>query len=225
MPYTAHKPESAPSVEELRARIPGWGADLDPANRPSFPREKFDPNATGAHWDFPDRQNYHGDRERSVEHGQLPPVFGTAQPLHGVSGRIRRLAYDRYSEGQTAHWLLLVLGDRVDAAGAHVRSLVSRHPDNPITETGVLGERSRRPITSRFGRGRVDLKHSWLDPLIVAGPWLVLGGTIGLVVTRIVSMTRPAPKPARWWERLGTSLGRLPVLGRVQVLDRLPWRS
>ncbi len=34
-------------------------------------------------------------RERSIEHGMLPPVFGTAQPLHGVSGAIRRHAYRR----------------------------------------------------------------------------------------------------------------------------------
>ena len=27
-------------------RIPGWGADLDPEDRPSCPRERFDPAAT-----------------------------------------------------------------------------------------------------------------------------------------------------------------------------------
>ena len=45
----------------------------------------------------------------------MTPVFGTAQPLHGLSGAIRRLAYARFSEGRLAHWLLLVAGDRVDA--------------------------------------------------------------------------------------------------------------
>ena len=34
MPYTAKKPGSTPTPDELRARIPGWGADLDPADRP-----------------------------------------------------------------------------------------------------------------------------------------------------------------------------------------------
>jgi len=173
MPYTAAKPGIAPSADELRARIPGWGADLDPANRPSFPREQ--PGIpTGAHWDLPEQQNHDdGRREKSVEHERLTPVYGTAQPLRGLSGRIRRLAYDRYSEGQTAHWLLLVVGDRVDAASAHLRSIASKRPDDPITLTGVLGERRRHPIRSRFGRSRVDLKHTWLDPLLVLGPWLV----------------------------------------------------
>jgi len=54
--YTADKPPLAESSEQLRARIPGWGADLDPADRPAVPRERFDPGATGAHWEFPERQ-------------------------------------------------------------------------------------------------------------------------------------------------------------------------
>jgi hypothetical protein len=38
MPYTAEKPRLTPSVEELRQRIPGWGVDLDPADRPGVPK-------------------------------------------------------------------------------------------------------------------------------------------------------------------------------------------
>lgn len=175
MPYTAEKPIPAPSAEELRARIPGWGADLDPAVRPSYPKERRDLALGAPPGTLPDRQPGAEGRERSIEHGMVPPVFGTAQPLHGVSGAIRRFAYDRFSEGKATHWLLLILGDRVEAAGAHVRSLFSRHPDNPVTQTGVLGEVRRHPLRSRFGRGRVDLKHQWIDPLLVAGPWIVVG--------------------------------------------------
>jgi hypothetical protein len=172
MPYTANKPGRTPDPDELRARIPGWGADLDAADRPAFPREQ--PGiATGAHWELPEQQNAHGPRERSVEHERLTPVFGTAQPLRGVAGKVRRYAYDTYSEGQAAHWLLLVVGDRIDSASAHVKSLFTKRPDDPITQSGVLGERGRRPIASRFGRGRVDLKHAWLDPILVIGPWVL----------------------------------------------------
>lgn len=186
MPYTADKPLAPPSADELRARIPGWGADLDPANRPSYPKERFDRDATGAHWEMPDRQPGGAGRERSIEHEMLPPVFGTAQPLHGLSGAIRRLAYARFSEGRAAHWLLLVLGDRVEATGAHVRSLASRHPDNPITQTGVLSEFRRHGIRSRFGRGRIDVKHAWLDPIIVAGPWVL----VAVLVVRALRRAR-----------------------------------
>ncbi|MFF1571129.1 hypothetical protein ACFVWR_00135 [Leifsonia sp. NPDC058292] len=184
MPYIADDHRKQFSPDELRARIPGWGADADPSDRPSVPREKLD-LPTGAHWTFPDRQEPSAGRERSIEHGMLPPVFGTSAPLHGVSGAIRRYAYDHYSEGRAAHWLLLMLGDRVDAVGSHVRSLASAHPDNPITETGIFGERRHRPISSRFGQRRADVKHAWMDPIIVAGPWVLAGIAVVSVVKRV----------------------------------------
>src|SRR3954462_9852225 len=99
MPYTPHKPPLAESSDELRARIPGWGADLDPADRPSVPRERFDPTLSGAHWEYPDEQPEKWPRERSVEHTQLPPVFGTTCPPKGLSGAIRKYAYAKYSDG------------------------------------------------------------------------------------------------------------------------------
>src|SRR5918999_883509 len=99
----------------------------------------------------PDRQPGADARERSIEHAFVTPVFGTAQPLHGPSGAIRRLAYRRFSEARLAHWLLLIAGDRVDAWGSHLRSFASLHPDNPLSETGVLSELSASG-TSRSGR-------------------------------------------------------------------------
>jgi hypothetical protein len=174
MPYTAEKPRLAPTSDELRARIPGWGVDLDPADRPSVPRERFDPALNGAHWDFPERQPERWPRERSVEHKFLTPVFGTACPPRGLSGAVRRVAY-RYSEARAAHWLLLLAADRVDALGSHLRSFATLRPDNPITQTGVLSEPSHHPISSRFGVKRTDVVHQPLDPIIVGAPW-VAGG-------------------------------------------------
>lgn len=115
MPYTAAKPAPPETPEQLRARIPGWGADRDPAVRPSHPK-LLPPDLTryGAHWEVPERQDDHAPRERSVEHAHLTPVFGTAQPTRGLAGALRRHAYERYSEARTAHWLMLVAADRVD---------------------------------------------------------------------------------------------------------------
>lgn len=174
MAYTATTPR--PSSDELRARIPGWGADLDPRDRPSVPREQALP--TGAHWDFPERQPELSPRERSIEHEFLPPVFGTVAPTRGLSGILRRLSYRRFSEGRAAHWLILIAADRVDAAESHLRSFLTLRPDNPITQTGVLSERRRHGISSRFGRNRVDVKHQWMDPIIVAGPWVLAGALV-----------------------------------------------
>src|SRR5215213_4755602 len=159
MPYTANKPPLPETPDQLRARIPGWGADLDPADRPSVPRERFDPAASGAHWDFPERQPEKWPRERSVEHEFLTPVFGTSAPPRGLSGAIRRYAYSSYSEARAAHWLLLIAADRVDAVESHLASFATLHPDNPLTETGVLSERRRHGLSSRVGKKRADLAH------------------------------------------------------------------
>ena len=175
MTYTAEKPKLAASADELRARIPGWGVDLDPGDRPSVPKERFDPDLTGAHRELPERQPEKWPRERSNEHKFLTPVFGTSCPPKGVSGMMRTYAYKRFSEGRAAHWLLLVAADRVDSTGSHLTSFLTRRPDNPLTETGVLSEVTRHGLASRVGKRRADLVHQPLDAVIVFGPWVLAG--------------------------------------------------
>jgi hypothetical protein len=171
MVYTADHPPT-PDSEELRARIPGWGVDLDPADRPAVPRERFDPAATGAHWEVPEQQHENWPRERSIEHARLTPVFGTSTPPRGLSGAVRKYAY-RYSEGRAAHWLLLIGADRIDAIESHLASFATLRPDNPFTETGVKSEFTHNGWKARVGTSRVDNAHSWMDAVLVAGPWLV----------------------------------------------------
>jgi hypothetical protein len=183
--YVRDKRTPTPSREELRARIPGWGADLDPADRPSYPKLQY-PADTGARWDFPERQPGSEGREHSIEHAFVTPVFGTAQPLHGLSGAIRRYAYARFSEGRLAHWLLLIVGDRVDAWGSHLRSFASLRPDVPAT--GLRSEFTRGGLRSR--RGRSDARHQLLDPMVVAGPWIAGAAGAVLGVRRVVRAVR-----------------------------------
>ncbi len=183
--YVRDKRTPPPTREELRARIPGWGADLDPADRPSYPKLQY-PADTGAHWDFPERQPEKEPRERSIEHAFVTPVFGTAQPLKGVSGAVRRLAYRRFSEGRLAHWLLLIVGDRIDAWGSHLRSFASGRPDVPAS--GLRGELTGGGLRSR--RGRSDARHHVLDPVIVAGPWVAGAAVTYTGVRRLVRALR-----------------------------------
>jgi hypothetical protein len=190
MTYTPAKPPLPVPIEQLRARIPGWGADSDPKDRPSVPKLEYQDDLSGAHWEFPERQPEKWPRERSIEHGTLTPVFGTAQPPTGLSGALRRLSYARYSEGRAAHWLLLMLADRVDAVENHVRSLLTLHPDNPITETGVLSEFTHQGLSSRIGHKRTDLVHQSLDPIIVAGPWVAAAGVASAGVRKLVRSVR-----------------------------------
>jgi hypothetical protein len=191
MAYTREHPHTAPSSEQLRQTIQGWGVDKDPADRPSYPKESL--QDTGAHWDFPVRQRVNAARERSTEHKFLTPVFGTAQPLRGVSGAIRRYAYT-FSEGRTAHWLLLLAGDRVDVMESRIGALLSGHPDNVITETGVLREFKGGAYRTRFGQHRTDLKHQPIDLLLWAAPYVA-------IATGVYMMTRQPPmrqRPARY---------------------------
>ena len=185
MPYRAEHPRRTPTSEELRARIPGWGVDLDPKDRPAVPQEQFDPSLNGAHREFPERQPEKWPRERSIEHKFLTPVFGTSCPPRGLSGVIRKYSDRKYSEGRAAHWLLLLAADRVDTVEHTLQSFLSTRPDNPITETGVLSEFSHHGIASRFGQRRADVGHQLLDPIIVAAPWVVAGGLAYSVVKRI----------------------------------------
>jgi hypothetical protein len=190
VPYTPHQPPRPETPDQLRARIPGWGADLDPKDRPSVPKLQFQEDLTGAHWEFPERQPETWPRERSIEHEFLTPVFGTAQPPKGLSGAIRKFSYATYSEGRAAHWLLLILADRVDAWEEHLKSFLTLHPDNPITETGVKSEFTHHGLRSRLGQHRTDVRHQPLDPVIVAGPWIAGAGAAFVGVRALVRAVR-----------------------------------
>jgi hypothetical protein len=205
MPYTAARPVVPPSAEELRARIPGWGADLDPADRPAVPQE-VPGIETGAHWELPEQQPELTPRERSIEHLELPRVFGTSVPLKGVSGAIRRHAYARYSEARAAHWLLLIAADRVDAVESHLASFATSRPDNPLTETGIRAELTHHGLSSRTAGNRVDAPHQALDPFVVAGPWVVAAG---LAVLGVDAARRRARSRAAAGRDVGTGTSGL----------------
>ena len=187
MPYTAERPlRKARPSEELRRTIHGWGVDLDPKDRPAVPKENFNPGGTGAHWDFPERQPERWPREKTPEHKFLTPVFGTACPPKGLSGVIRRYAY-RYSEGRLTHWLLLVLGDRVDVLESRATAILRGRPDNPIAEAGLRSEWRRGGLRSRVGQHRGDLMHQPLDLLLAAVPWVVGGFVVYKVGSAVMN--------------------------------------
>ncbi len=99
-----------------------WGVDLDRARRPGVPRER--PPAEWPHTRYPPARQR--GQPSSPLHGRpnkrMPPVFGTAVPLRGLSGMIRRLGY-RYPDHLPRHWMLELLGDRVDAWSHRARGV------------------------------------------------------------------------------------------------------
>lgn len=95
------------------AQVHGWGADLDPADRPAVPMERTPPRLDGLHWEQPEPQPRRIEVLHSIERPGLTPVFGTSVPPSGLSGVIRRLAF-RHSENDLRHWLMLLAADRVN---------------------------------------------------------------------------------------------------------------
>jgi hypothetical protein len=57
----------------------------------------------------------------SVDVGALTPVFSSAVPPRGLSGLMRRRAYQIH-EHQARRWLMLLLADRVDVWESRIRA-------------------------------------------------------------------------------------------------------
>ncbi|MCA1828393.1 MAG: hypothetical protein ABR567_23225 [Myxococcales bacterium] len=91
---------------------PVLGADIAAEDRPGVPMEQPKGKLTPTAPESIERMK----PRRGIVHrkgAQLTPVFGTAQPLHGVSGLVRRIAYST-RETRMKHWMMLLLADRVD---------------------------------------------------------------------------------------------------------------
>lgn len=161
------------SANELKLRIPGWGADLNPKDRPAALREKFPETGTGAHWEYPEQQKAHITVLKSVEHKNLTSTFGTACPLKGLSGIIRKYAY-HLSEAQKSHWLLLLLADRIDVIESALESVISLRPHNPFNEMGLASEFRKGGFFSRFGQHRADIKRISKEAMVLASLGTIL---------------------------------------------------
>lgn len=107
-------PEGPRSVRADVSTIPGWGVDADPENDPTWPmRDREYDDAPGRHWQRPPQQQSDVEILQSIEHVQRPAVFGTAVPPSGLSGMLRRAAFN-WSESRWTHWLMLMAADRIN---------------------------------------------------------------------------------------------------------------
>lgn len=107
-------------MEEHRDR-PVVGADLQ--DRPGVPMETPPQKLTATAPDSFERQRPRRGIVHRREIKQMTPVFGTAQPLHGLSGLLRRAAYAE-RETRVRHWMLLLFADRVDIWEHRIAKLV-----------------------------------------------------------------------------------------------------
>jgi hypothetical protein len=135
-PIYVEKTDPVARQNKHRPDVPGWGADLDPANRPAVPMERTPPRLPHLHWDEPEHQHSHVEVFHSTERPGLTPVFGTTVPPSGVSGRMRAAAF-RYSENDIRHWLILLGADRVNVVEGLLEDLAHGHVPNLFKEMGL----------------------------------------------------------------------------------------
>lgn len=133
--------------------IPDWGADLDRANRPGVPMERLPPQAER---EPPEQQPRTVEILHSTEREGITPVFGTSAPPRGLSGRIRRKAF-QHSENDLRHWMMLLMADRVDAA----EGLVEELRQSPRARSAVVIGVCAVAACWAFRRARMRRRMAW----------------------------------------------------------------
>jgi hypothetical protein len=120
--------------------IVGWGIDADPNNEPTYPIKHYtgDDHAR-INWERPELQPESVEILKSIERPYNTAVFGTGQPPSGLSGKIRRFAF-KYSESSYAHWLPLILADRVNMVEGVIDDFKKGHAPNIFAERGWNAE-------------------------------------------------------------------------------------
>jgi hypothetical protein len=138
-PTYAEATEPITRQRDMGRNVPGWGADLDHANRPAYPMERTPPRLDNVHWERPAEQPRTVKVFHSTERPGLTPVFGTSTPPSGLSGVMRGFAY-KYSENDLRHWFILMAADRVNVGEGLLDDLMHGHVPNLFKEMGGPAE-------------------------------------------------------------------------------------
>jgi len=158
------------------SQIKGWGVDADPENDPSYPMKVRKPEVdhAGYSWERPQQQPVDVEVLHSNERPNVAATFGTSVPPSGLSGLIRRAAFN-YSEDSYGHWLPLMLADRVQVVEGVLQDLATGHVPNIFGELGWKAE-------WKHDRARVVKK-------------VAIGGAVALAVYALFLRKSPSDKP------------------------------
>ena len=113
------------------------GLDLLAHERPFVGIEHAPQALTQAAPQHLEQQRLRRGQVKRVGLKRMTPVFGTGQPLRGVSGLVRRLAYS-IRETKARHWMMLLLADRVDVLEHRLAKLVKVAAIVPLGIAGVV---------------------------------------------------------------------------------------
>ncbi|HEX8684426.1 MAG TPA: hypothetical protein VF707_19070 [Ardenticatenaceae bacterium] len=122
------------------SQVKGWGVDADPKNDPTYPmKQRNNGEHAGYSWERPPQQPLTVEVLHSNERPNVTATFGTSTPPSGVSGMLRRKAFN-YSESSYGHWLPLMLADRVGVVEGLLADLAHGHIPNIVGELGWKAE-------------------------------------------------------------------------------------
>jgi hypothetical protein len=150
-------------IEDLKNRVidpsqvKGWGVDADPENDPTYPmKNRNDGEHAGYSWERPPLQQTDVEILHSNERPNVTAVFGTSTPPSGLSGAIRRFAFN-YSENSYGHWLPLMLADRINMVEGVLDDLAHGHVPNIFGELGWKAEwkHNRKSLVTKVTVGAV----------------------------------------------------------------------
>jgi hypothetical protein len=116
---------------------PVAGADLPKQERPGVPMEHQARPLTPTAPEHVERMRPRRGLTHRTEVRSMTPVFGTAQPLHGISGLLRRIAYKTH-ETHARHWMLLLAADRVNVLEHRIARLVKIIALVPVGAAAVV---------------------------------------------------------------------------------------
>jgi hypothetical protein len=126
-------------------KIKGWGIDVDPKNDPTYPyRNRSEETHEGYNWERPTQQPVNVEVLHSNERPNITAVFGNTVPPSGLSGSLRRFAF-QYSENTFTHWLSLVFADRINEVEGVIDDLKKGHIPNVFAEKGWNAEWKYNP--------------------------------------------------------------------------------
>ncbi|MGV3640061.1 MAG: hypothetical protein ACO1NZ_06030 [Adhaeribacter sp.] len=137
------------------SHIKGWGIDADPKNDPTYPmKQRTNEEHKGYTWDRPTQQAESVEVLHSNERPNLTAVFGTSTPPSGLSGMIRRFAF-QHSENSYLHWLPLLLADRVNVVEGIIEDLSQGQFPNTFAEKGgkAVWEHNKKEIILKVAIG------------------------------------------------------------------------
>ncbi|GAB2789857.1 hypothetical protein GCM10027275_38400 [Rhabdobacter roseus] len=127
------------------SHIKGWGVDADPKNDPTYPiKRRTNEEQKGYNWERPTQQSVTTEVLHSNERPNLTAVFGTTLPPNGLSGKIRRYAF-QFSENSYGHWLPLLLADRVDEIEGVIADFKEGRVPNIFAERGWKAQIKHNP--------------------------------------------------------------------------------